>query len=162
MYENLGANEPFKKKSTEMFSEYPSSSIDFAKRTINNAIINSHITTLNDDVPACKDSILKPALDYIYNNKGEMISQSKMDELCHVSASHFSRLFIKKTGESFSTFLTRQKIEWSKQLLEKTDLTITQISEELGINSSGYFIKSFKRYENITPSTYRKYFSEHN
>lgn len=161
MYESLGANERHPQASTEMLSEYPASSIDFAKRTINNAI-NSHITVMEDNIPAYKNSILKPALEYIYNNKGEMVSQSEMAELCHISTSYFSRLFIKETGENFSTFLSKQKIEWSKQLLEKTDLTVTQISEELGFNSSGYFIKSFKRYENITPFTYRKYFTKRN
>jgi YesN/AraC family two-component response regulator len=52
------------------------------------------------------------------------------------------------------------KIKWAKKLLEATDMPISQISDELGFNESGYFIKTFKKYEDITPAVYRKYMQE--
>nr|WP_253806583.1 helix-turn-helix domain-containing protein [Paenibacillus polymyxa] len=51
-------------------------------------------------------------------------------------------------------------MKWAKQLLEVTDMPISQISDELGFNESGYFIKIFKKFEEITPSLYRKYIQE--
>lgn len=132
--------------------------IEDLKKELGNVVINAYVKTSLENQTICKNPILKPAFDYIYNNKGENISQKKMADLCYVSTGHFSRLFVKETGETFSVFLARQKVEFSKQLLEKTDLHITQISDELGFSSSGYYIKTFKKYESITPATYRKYF----
>jgi len=136
---------------------YSLDNLEQVKRELGNAVTNAYIKTSLDNQYACKNASLKPAFDYIYKNKGENISQKKVAYLCNMSTGHFSRLFAKETGGSFSAFLARQKIEWSKQFLEKTELSITQISDELGFSEPGYYIKTFKKYENITPSTYRKY-----
>ncbi|MDR1194369.1 MAG: PocR ligand-binding domain-containing protein [Peptococcaceae bacterium] len=142
---------------TDKFSGYPASSIEFAKQAMSSIIIKSHVDTGDTDRPVCKNQTLKPALDYIYENKGEAVNQTQMAELCHISASYFSRLFSKEIGEGFSSFLAGQKVEWSKRLLEQTELTVAQISDELGFNDPGHFINTFKRRENITPGVYRKY-----
>ena len=100
---------------------------------------------------------LKPAIEYIYNNKSENISMESMAKLCHVSSSYFSRLFSKEIGENFSTYISKLKIKWAKALLEETDMTINEISDELGFSESGYFIKIFKKYEGVTPNLYKKH-----
>ena len=58
-------------------------------------------------------------------------------------------------GETFSSYMGKQKIEWSKQLLATTDLTVSQISDELGYNDASYFIKMFKKHTSTTPASYR-------
>ena len=108
--------------------------------------------------PKCWNTILRPALDYIYENKGEPVTQQQMAALCHVSTSYFSRLFTRVFGEGFTTFLARQKIEWSKQLLEHAEYSVSQISDQLGFSSSGYYIKTFKKFEHVTPAVYRKFY----
>ena len=157
MYEQMGRGAA-NGRSADMFLGYPTSSIEFAKRTMRNAVTKSYITTSEDDIHTCKNPVLKPALEYIYENKGESVTQKQMAQLCHISTSHFSRLFTKEIGEGFSSFLARQKVEWSKQLLQKTELSVNQISDELGFSTPGYYIKTFKRYESLTPAVYRKYY----
>lgn len=146
--------------SLDPFTGYPIGSIEYAKKTMSSAMMRSYINTNEDEQPKCKNPVLKPALDYIYANKSESITQTQMSSLCHISTSHFSRLFAQEIGEGFSAFLARQKVEWSKQLLEKTTLSVNQVSDELGFSSPGYYIKTFKRYENLTPAIYRKYYRE--
>lgn len=107
---------------------------------------------------ACVHSVLQPAFDYLHTHHSEAVPLKKMAELCHLSPSYFSRLFAKETGESYSGYTARLKIEWAKRLLEHTDMPISQISAELGFNEPGYFIKTFKKYEEITPAVYRKYY----
>ncbi|MDO7203715.1 helix-turn-helix domain-containing protein [Paraclostridium bifermentans] len=46
-------------------------------------------------------------------------------------------------------------MKWAKALLEETDMTINEISDELGFSESGYFIKIFKKYEGVTPNLYK-------
>ncbi|MEK3747592.1 PocR ligand-binding domain-containing protein [Paenibacillus sp. FSL E2-8871] len=101
------------------------------------------------------NAVLQPAFDYIYAHKNENFSLKEMAKLCHISPSYFSRIFTKETGENFSLFVARLKIEWAKQLLETTDAPINQVSDDLGFCDTGYFIKTFKRFENLTPAVYR-------
>lgn len=99
--------------------------------------------------------LLQPAFDYFYQHKNKNITLSDMARQCHISPSYFSRIFTKETGENFSTFAPRLKIEWAKQLLETTDQPVNQISDTLGFCDAGYFIKTFKRFEHLTPAVYR-------
>ena len=85
-----------------------------------------------------------------------MLSQKDAADICHISTGHFSRLFLKETGENYSIFYIRLKIEWAKNLLIKTDIPIAQISEKLGFNEPSYFTKVFHKYETITPAHFRK------
>lgn len=137
---------------------YTAKSIEDAKNAITNTLLNSRLSPLQSNIEHCKNPILKPIFSYIDQHKSENIPLKKAAELCHISPSHFSRIFAKEAGEHYSTYLSRLKISWSKQLLTETELSITQISEELGFNEAGYFIKTFKKYENTTPAIYRKYF----
>ena len=139
-------------------SGYSLDSIEQLRKELGNVVTGTYVKTSFEDQRAYKNQTLKPAFDYIQKNKGENVSLKKMAGLCHVSTSHFSRLFSKETGEPFSVFFARHKIEWSKQLLEKTDLSISQISDEFGFSEPGYYIKTFKKFENVTPATYRKYY----
>lgn len=125
-----------------------------------NAIADAYLKNTSSDMSICTNPIFKPAWDYIYNNKSENITLSHMAELCHISPSYFSRLFAKETGENFTTYLARLKVKWAKQLLEVTDMPVSQISDELGFNEPGYFIKIFKKFEEVTPALYRKGYRE--
>lgn len=145
----------------DAFSGYKIKRLENMRKEMSNFIINSY--SEEKELDSSKLSVsrtLKPAIDYIYSHKGENISVKDMSEICHVSQSYFSRLFVKETGEKFSTYMAKLKIEWAKIMIEETDVPIAQISEELGFNEPGYFIKIFKKYEGLTPSTYRKYYKK--
>lgn len=141
---------------------YPIKNIENVKREISNAVINAYVAEkpVDNNEIISVSTTLKPAIDYIYKNKSENISMEKMANICHISPSYFSRLFVKECGDNFSTYLSRLKIKWAKSLLEETDMHITEISEELGFSESGYFIKIFKKHECVTPHLYRKYYKD--
>lgn len=116
---------------------------------------NTKAIKLSGNKKVTSNRIILNALNYIYLNKEEFVPLTKMAEYCHVSSAYLSRLFTKEVGESYSSFVTRLKIEWSKELLENTDMTVTEISEKLGFNDPGYFIKIFKNNAGVTPAFYR-------
>ncbi|MDO7906059.1 PocR ligand-binding domain-containing protein [Paenibacillus sp. JX-17] len=136
---------------------YTIRNIESIKKEMTNAIADAYLNNSKAE-SQCSNPVLQPAFEYIHAHKSENISLKQMAELCHISPSYFSRLFAKETGENFSAYLARLKIQWAKQLLEVTDMPVSQISDELGFNESGYFIKIFKKFENITPALYRKYY----
>lgn len=160
MYQNSIKNEI--KVDSNIFSGYSIQNIENVKREISNVMIDVYTDgkTYNNEKMSKVNSTIKPAIDYIYENKSENVSVEKMANICHISPSYFSRLFSKEMGDNFSKYISRLKIEWSKSMLEETDISVNQISEELGFNEAGYFIKIFRKYEGVTPSVYRKYYKD--
>ncbi len=102
-----------------------------------------------------KDLVIKPALDFIADNCEKKIYLDDMAYLCNISASYFSKLFKRDTGESFSTYLNKLKIDKAKDILDHTDDPIINISLHLGYEDCGYFIKVFKKIVGTTPAQYR-------
>lgn len=133
-------------------------SIAQLKDLLSNAVTSTYIHSSSDFPSSVKNKLLLPVFEYIFSNKNKTLSLGDAASLCHLSASYFSRIFTQETGESFTVYTAKLKVEWAKQLLEKTDLSVTQISDELAFNNPGYFIKVFKKYEGITPSVYKKYY----
>ncbi|WP_410513859.1 PocR ligand-binding domain-containing protein [Paenibacillus sp. BR2-3] len=159
MFEKVSGNDEALNIST-ILPGYTIKNIESIKKEMTNAIADAYLKNTSNDTTICTNSVLKPACDYIYSNKSENITLTHMAELCHISPSYFSRLFAKETGENFTTYLAKLKVKWAKQLLEVTDMPVSQISDEFGFNEPGYFIKTFKKFEEITPALYRKYYRE--
>lgn len=157
LYEQMNSGAPTEQEAFRPMDQC-NSRLELAQKLMRDTVTKTYINTSDSEMPACRNPILKPALDYIYQNKGESVTQKQMAALCHVSTSYFSRLFNKVIGEGFAIFLARQKVEWSKRLLENTEFSVSQISDQLGFSSSGYYIKTFKRFEHVTPAVYRKFY----
>lgn len=62
----------------------------------------------------------------------------------------FKRLYKTSVNEYIRNF----RIEKAKELLENTDMNITQISYRIGINSRSYFSKLFKKRYGVSPKEY--------
>ena len=72
-----------------------------------------------------------------------------------MSVSNLSHQFKAQTGLNISDFIAEKKIAYAKDLLLKTDLTISDIASHLGYTQTSSFIRKFKQYEKITPNEYR-------
>lgn len=66
------------------------------------------------------------------------------------------RLFKRQTGITCNRYLSVLRIEKAKQLLRKTELSVTEVSSETGFNSITHFERVFKSLEGTTPSAYRR------
>ena len=58
-------------------------------------------------------------------------------------------------GGGFTDYLNQYRIAKAKPLLEKNELTISEVGEQVGFNSAQSFIRVFKKYEGETPGQYR-------
>ena len=58
--------------------------------------------------------------------------------------------------ESFSDYLNRLRIEKACRLLEESDLSIAQVSSEVGYSEHSYFCRVFKKVMGKTPSLWRR------
>ena len=139
---------------------YSLENINAVKKVLTNEVTSRYIKTPELESQNKSSLLIKPAIDYINLHRNEFLLLPEAAQLCHISTSYFSRIFFKVTNENYSTFVSKLKVTWAKQLLEKTDTSIADISNELGFNNPSYFITIFKKHEQLTPNLYRKYYRE--
>ncbi len=84
------------------------------------------------------------------------LQRDELAAMVHISPGHLGRVFKKETGMSISSYITKKRIAVAKQLLTKTSLSITRISERVGISYSSYFTKVFREQTGLTPQEYRQ------
>lgn len=94
-------------------------------------------------------------LDYIERNCKKNITLEEVAEFGSISPCYLSKLFKRKVGINFSTYIVHKKMEMAKELLEHTDMPIINIALELSYNEPNYFSKVFKKIIGTTPTEYR-------
>lgn len=76
-------------------------------------------------------------------------------QYAHANADYLSRLFLQQTGEKFSRYLNRKRVERAKHLLEKDSSKVYLVAEQVGLgHNPRYFSQVFKKYTGLTPSAY--------
>lgn len=99
---------------------------------------------------------IQKAVELITADLSQSFSSVDIAHEVGLSRSHFSTLFKKTVGESFSEFTEKLKLDAARSLLEATPLTLQEISERVGIHDGKYFSKWFKKCTGQTPSDYRQ------
>ena len=84
------------------------------------------------------------------------ISAADMATELGMSESRFSRFFRRATGNTFTDFVNRVRINRACQLLMETERRITDICYEVGFNNVANFNRRFLEIKGLTPSEFRK------
>jgi len=92
----------------------------------------------------------------ITNNMAEPISMSDVAAELGMSESRFSRFFRRSTGNSFTDFVNRVRINSACHLLMQTDHYVTDICYQVGFNNVANFNRRFLEIKGMTPSEFRK------
>ena len=85
--------------------------------------------------------------------------QLKVEELASrsfYSTKYFSHIFKKSTGVSLTDYIAKKRIDEGCRLLIETDMTVDEISKNLGWENNTQFYNNFKKFCGITPHAYRK------
>ena len=100
--------------------------------------------------------ILADVLNVIGNNlsKEDLCVQDIANEL-GLSRSKLYRKIKSLTGNSANEIIRKTRLEKSKELLAKTEMTIGEICFKVGFASPSYFTKRFKEHTGIIPKDYR-------
>jgi len=80
------------------------------------------------------------------------------NEMLYMNADYLGKLFKKETGEKFSNYITRLRIELAISLIEKeSDVKVFEIAEKIGYGENPqYFSQVFKKHTGFTPSEYKR------
>ena len=83
------------------------------------------------------------------------ISLKEFGEQFHLSEKYISRYFKEHFHITLSQYITYLRLENAKQLLQDTDLSVTETAMQSGYQNVSYFIRSFKKAYGISPLKYR-------
>ena len=73
-----------------------------------------------------------------------------------MSESHFSRFFRRATGNTFTAFVHRVRINRACQLLMESDRFVSRICYDVGFNNIANFNRRFLEIKGLTPSAFRQ------
>ncbi len=102
-----------------------------------------------------ENPIIKKVCDYIYKNTKSDISLEQMAEYVNVSSFYLSKLFKEDKGVTFINFLNDTRLEKSRELLQNPELSIKEITAEVGYNDQNYFSRIFRNKYGVTPTEFR-------
>ena len=86
----------------------------------------------------------------------EDISLDDLAAEARLSPFHFARMFKQSVGVPPRVYLTQLRMEKACQLLEQTDLPVTEIALELGYSSNQVLARVFSKYQRMSPTDYRR------
>ncbi|MGN0316037.1 MAG: helix-turn-helix domain-containing protein [Fusicatenibacter sp.] len=96
------------------------------------------------------------ALNYIYEHYNERISIRQLAEYCHLSESHFRRLFLSIVGISPLDFIQHYRIQQACDLLQQNQDPISSIAAKVGYTTLSSFNRQFQQYLNLSPQKWQK------
>ena len=102
-----------------------------------------------------QDEDMRNVLSYINENFRRNLTVDELAEVCHLHPTHFIRAFKIKTAQTPHQYITDIRMEYARQLLDRSDRSIVEIAEDAGFYDPAHFSRAFKRHFALTPTQYR-------
>ena len=93
---------------------------------------------------------------YIQQNFRQKITLDTLAKQYAIDKYHFQKLFKQCFGYTPKQLLIWTRLNYAKNYLRTSDMSIGEISLNVGIENTSHFINLFKIHEGITPTVYRK------
>jgi AraC family transcriptional regulator len=95
-------------------------------------------------------------IEFLESRLTDKTSVSELAALVDLSRFHFIRAFKKTVGMPPHQYLVHRRVERAKELLSDQRLSVTEIAEKSGFNSTTQLTRSFRRIVGTTPSSFRR------
>lgn len=114
---------------------------------------NVQLQSFDDDVSLRQ---ISEVVDYITANYANQFALIDIAKRVGMSESRFSRYFRRATGNTFTDFVNRLRVNRACQLLMETDQYVSTICYNVGFNNIANFNRRFMELKGMTPSDFRK------
>jgi AraC family transcriptional regulator len=101
---------------------------------------------------------LQQVIEYINTHLENSLTLSELAASACTSLNYFASLFKQSTGLTPHQYVMKCRIEKAKQLLRHsrlTNLTLVEISQQVGFQNQSHFTRVFKQHTNTTPKAYK-------
>jgi AraC-like DNA-binding protein len=95
-------------------------------------------------------------VDFLTEHYSEDFSMADLAGRSGMTESSFSRYFRRATGNSYTDFVNRLRINKACQLLMETDRYITNVCYDVGFNNVANFNRRFLQIKGMTPKEFRR------
>lgn len=96
-----------------------------------------------------------PALDFMASQFASEADVNLWAQQCHLSVTHFRRLFHRALGKSPHAYLIELRVLMAASRLQATDEKIIDLAHATGFTTLSSFNRSFRRLMNVTPRQWR-------
>ena len=103
-----------------------------------------------------ENPVLLPALAWMRKQYASDFSMEELAARCHLSPTHFRRLFREQFGTTPLDYLHQIRIYESCSLLLNSDESISSVAGRVGYTSLSCFNRHFLRFMGVVPSRWRK------
>ena len=93
-------------------------------------------------------------LNYVHVNYNH-VTIKELAAFFNYSENYLSKMLKEYTGETFSSLINSIQMKNAALFLEQTEMSIQQISQEVGCFDVSHFTKKFKKIYGVTPTIYR-------
>ena len=93
---------------------------------------------------------------FIEKNLHTNLQVSDLAQHFYLGNKQISRIIFRYTGVTAKKYINQLKRQKAKDLLKNTNLSISEIADQLGFSSDYYFNQFFKREEGYPPGIYRR------
>ena len=101
----------------------------------------------------------RPLFDYLGQNCGNPPYVREAARVCGMSQIKNMRIFKRVTGQSFTRYMNKFRMERAQSLLAST-ASMACISQQLGFSDQSHFGMVFRKVSGMTPASYRRYFQK--
>ena len=98
-----------------------------------------------------RNTVEKEMISYIQQNYTGKILLREFGEQFHLSEKYISRYFKEHFHITLSQYVTYLRLEHAKQMLQETDISVTEVAMQSGYQNISYFIRSFKKTYGVSP-----------
>ncbi|MGQ3478083.1 AraC family transcriptional regulator [Paenibacillus sp. TY11] len=100
-------------------------------------------------------TMLGRAKRYIEERFNDDLSLEEVADFVHLNPHYFSKIFKQEYGETFIDFVTRLRIDKAISLIKAANLTLKEISFEVGYKDPNYFSRVFKKITGVPPTEFK-------
>lgn len=114
-------------------------------------LIFDYVETVKKNARRSDDLIISKAKQYIAEHCQNDISLNDVADYVYLTPVYLSRFFKQKTGENFSAYLVRIRMERAIGLFRQGGYKIYEVARMVGYKNAKYFAKLFKNYTGFSP-----------
>ena len=100
--------------------------------------------------------MIAQTLQYIITHYAEPIKVKELASMCHISETHFRRIFSSYMNMSPLEYINQVRIRMACEHLKRTDEPIAEIAVKCGFSTNSTFNRNFKQLLGVTPMEWRK------
>jgi AraC-like DNA-binding protein len=101
------------------------------------------------------------ARKFIHQHSDDELSLTKVAKLSNISGNHLSEKFKEVTGINFVDYIARIRVGKARDLLQNSNLRISEIAFAVGFQSLSQFNRVFRKVTRKSPTQFRKIHTKH-